>query len=316
MANVAQGGTYIWTATIRDGNGDLADCADLALTIADPNGDELAGFPVVAPAIVRLSLGEYSYEWDVASDAVLGVYDADWAGTVDGLAVGGSDSIEVVVAGTITSGLSYATRLDLRTTLQRDDADESDPRILASMDAALLDGTDRITEELETDFFRHPSAGTEVRLVKGNGSALLHVHGGIVSITQIRIRQTRLSDWVTLAVTDYDLETMAGDDGNQAVATVYPFDHIRLTGGGSYSRWPKGHRLIELTGAYGWPAIPRRAIEANVAMTRQLMAADRTFPGGVITPDEYGRPVLPSRLPDAVYRLKAWHSNLHSSCSV
>lgn len=316
MANVAQGGTYIWTATIRDGNGDLADCADLALTIADPNGDELAGFPVAAPAIVRLSLGEYQYEWDVATDATLGVYDADWAGTIDGLAVGGSDSVEVLQAGSITSGLSYATLLDLRTSLQRDDADESDTRILASMQAALLDGTDRITQELETDFFIHPTAGTEVRLVNGKGSALLHLHRGIVSITQIRIRMTRISDWVTLDATDYDLESRAADDGNQATATVFPFDHIYLNGTGSYSVWPKGRRLIELTGVYGWPAIPRRAIEANVAMARQLMAADRTYPGGVISPNEAGLPVMPTRLPDAVYRLKAWASNLNASCGV
>jgi hypothetical protein len=315
MANVAQGGTYIWTAIIRDGNGDLADCADLALTIADPNGDELAGFPVVAPAIVWLSLGEYQYEWDVAADAALGLYVGGWLGTVDGLPVGVAKAVEVIPVGSI-GDLSYATRLDLRTSLQRDDADESDPRILANMDAALIDGTDRITEELETDFFRHPTAGTEVRLVNGSGSALLHLHGGIVSLTQVRIRQTRLSDWVTLDATDWDLESRAADDGNQAIATVFPFDHLRLNGTGSYSRWPKGQRLIELTGVFGWPAIPRRAIEANVAMARQLIAADRTYPGGVISPNEAGLPIMPTRLPDAVYRLKAWASNLNASCSV
>lgn len=315
MSNVAQGGTYIWTATIRDGNGDLADCADLALTIADPDGDVLAGFPVTAPAIVHLGLGEYQYEWDVAALADLGVYDADWSGTVDGLAVGGSDSVQVVQAGSIVDGLAYATLLDLQTTLQRAGADE-ETWVVSQLEAALVDGMDRITEEVETDFFKHPTAGTEVRYLTGSGAALLHVHSGIVSLTMVRVRTSRSGEWETLAATDYDLESRTAPDPNQATATVWPFDHIQLNGTGTYSGWPKGERMVEMTGVFGWPAIPRRAVGANVAMARQILAADRTYPGGVISPDEAGRPVLPSRLPDAVYRLKAWWSGLHYSCGV
>jgi hypothetical protein len=315
MANVAQGGTYIWTATIRDGNGDLADCADLALTIADPDGDELAGFPVTAPAIVHNGLGEYQYEWDVSATADLGIYDADWSGTVDGLAVGGSDSVQVVQAGSITEGLTYATLLDLQTSLQRAGTDD-DAWVVDQLESALIDAVDRITEELEADFFKHPTAGTELRYLTGSGSALLHVHSGIVSLTTVRIRSSRTDEWVTLAASDYDLESRSAPDPNQATATVYPYDHVRLNGTGTYSSWPKGERLVEMTGVFGWPAVPRRAVEANVAMARQLVAADRTYPGGVISPDEAGLPILPSRLPDAVYRLKAWYSALHYSCSV
>lgn len=218
---------------------------------------------------------------------------------------------------TIEAGVAYATLDDLALSLQR--VDEDDAHILAQMESALVDGADRISEELEIDFFRHPAdedEDDEVRLVNGTGSSLLHVHGGIVSVTQIRVRQSRTSSWVTLAATDYDLETWAADDGNQTVAATFPYDHIRMSGAGAYMRWPKGHRLIEITGVFGWPAVPRRAIEANVAMARQLLSADRTYPGGVISPNEAGLPNLPSRLPDAVYRLKAWHSNLFASCAV
>jgi len=314
MPNVAQGGTYTWTATIRDGNGDLADCADLALAIADPDGEPLIGFPVSAPAIVHDSLGEYHYEWDVEADAQLGVYDADWSGTVDGLAVGGSDSVEVVESGSITDGLTYATSLDYQKSLGRE---EEEPRHLGQIQKALVLGTDRITQELDgADFFRHPASGTETWYVTGNGLPRLHVHRGIVSVSLIRIRTTRTADWVALAATDYDLESLAAFDRNQSTATVAPFDHVYLNGTGSYSRWPKGERLIEFTGARGWPAIPNRAVEANVAMARQITAADRTFPGGVVSPDEAGQPVLPTRLPDAVYRLKAWHSQLYAACAV
>lgn len=310
MTGVAQGETYTWSATIRDGNGFLADCADLALTIADPDGDVLAGFPVTAPAIIHDALGEYHYVWSVGAGEQLGVYDADWSGTVDGLAVGGSDSVEVMVAGTVSPvGPTYATLDDLQKSMKRV---EDDALILAAMSQALVFGTDRITEELEVDFFRHP----ETWLVHGSGTTLLHVHSGIVSLSAVRIRPSRLNDWVSLTETDYDLESRSASDPNQVTAAVFPFDHIRLNGTGTYGFWPRGRALVEFTGVRGWPSIPSRAIEANVAMSRQIMAADRTFPGGVISPDEFGAPVLPSRLPDAVYRLKAWHSNLFASCGV
>lgn len=209
---------------------------------------------------------------------------------------------------------TYANLLDLGASLKREEDDE---RILASMDQALVFGTDRINEELEVDFFRHPAADaedeTETWLVDGTGRDLLHVHSGIVSVTQVRIRPSRLADWVTLDVTDYDLESRI--DPYQAAATVYPFDHARLTGTGVYGFWPKGQRTAEFTGVRGWPAFPVRAIEANVAMARQILSADRTYPGGVISPDEAGQSYLPTRLPDAVYRLKVWHSNLFASCA-
>ena len=217
---------------------------------------------------------------------------------------------------TIAAGATYATLADLQTSLDRGGATE-EAWVVAAQEAALLDGLDRITEELETDFFKHPSSGTEKRYLSGSRSPLLHVHFGIVSLTTVRVATSRfLADWTALDATDYDLESRMSHDPNQATATVYPYDHLRLNGTGFYGAWPHGERLIEMTGVFGWPAIPRRAIEANVAMARQLIAADRTYPGGVISPDESGRPILPSRLPDAVYRLKAWHSNLFYSCGV
>lgn len=209
---------------------------------------------------------------------------------------------------------AYATLDDLDATYSRS---EDDARILVRMQSALVDGIDRITEEVEADFFRHPASGTETRYFEGKGGTTLHVHAGLVTVTSIRIRLDRFTDWIALAATDYDLEARGSpEDPNQATAATYPFDHIVLNGtGATFTTWPIGKRLIEIIGAFGWPRPPRRAVEANVAMARQLMAADRTYPGGVVSPDEQGLPVLPTRLPDAVYRLKAWHSNRFASCS-
>lgn len=104
MTQVARGTSYTWTGIFRNAADTLVDCADVTLTIADPDGDVLTGFPVALPPVVRVSLGTYTYAWSVPAGTDLGRYDADWAATgdVDGLAYGGSDSVEVVEEGSVT----------------------------------------------------------------------------------------------------------------------------------------------------------------------------------------------------------------------
>lgn len=315
MSEAARGGTHLWTAAIRDGNGAPADCGDLSLTVSGPDGEALAGFPATAPAVVRTGLGAYEYSWAVAGDAALGTYRADWSGTVDGLAVGGSDSVDVVEAGSVSAGLAYATMLDLQTSLARGGAGE-EAWYTDQGAQALIWATDRLNELLgDADFWRHPAEGTETRLLAGGGSALLHVHGGVVSLASARVRWGRDGAWTDIDPGWVDLESRTAPDPHQPSAAAWPYDHLRLNDSSSVGAWPAGPRTVELTGAFGWPAVPRRAVEASVALARQIMAADRTFPGGTMSPDEAGRPVLPSRLPDPVYRLLAWRSGLHASCS-
>ena len=309
MSRVAQGGTETLDALIRDGNGDLSDCSDLSLTITDPDGDVLAGFPVEAPAIVRDSLGNYHFVWEVGGAATLGVYDIDWAGTVDGLAIGGSDSIEVVLAGSIDPDpippfLAYATVEDVKQELS---FEETDQRVLTRIESALVGTTDRLIQEIGFDFFKHPDTGTQTWFVDSDAGRLIHAHDGIVSVSLIRVRSSRTQDWEELEGTDYDLEAWAGSDRHQATAVAEPFDHIRLNGTSLVrGSWPRGRLLVEITGVRGWPAIPRRAVDANVDWARQDIAADRTFPGGVQVPSETGFPVQRVPLPDSVIRLRQW----------
>jgi hypothetical protein len=203
--------------------------------------------------------------------------------------------------------VSYATFDDLDLGLSKPETNE---RIINRIESALVGTTERLTQELGgMDFFRHPAdpdADDEVRLFNTNGGSTIHVHTGIVSVSLIRIRDSRWSDWVEFDPTDFDLEAWASADQAQATATTEPFDHIRLNGTGFYFYWPRGQRLVEITGVFGWPAVPQRVIDANVDWARQAIAADRTYPGGVQSPDEAGIPQLFPRLPDSVYRLKLW----------
>jgi hypothetical protein len=202
---------------------------------------------------------------------------------------------------------SYATVADVQRELSKE---ETDTRALARIQSALDVTTERLTHELRFDFFRHPSGdeyeeGDEVRLFDTSGS-LIHAHTGIVSVTLIRVRWDRFTDWTDLLTTDYDLEAWAGADRAQSVATTDPFDHIRLNGTGFYSTFPRGRRLVEITGVFGWPAIPLIAVEANVDWARQSIAADRTYPGGIEGVGEDGRPMVPARAPEIVGRVKQW----------
>jgi hypothetical protein len=115
MARAQRETTFTASAILRDSGGTLVDCADLTLTISDPSG-MLDGFPVSIPPIVHVGQGEYSYAWAVPAGAALAVHELDWAGTgdLDGLAYSGSESVLVVEAGTVTTGLLTVEELLLR----------------------------------------------------------------------------------------------------------------------------------------------------------------------------------------------------------
>ncbi len=109
----AQGGTAIIDAEVRSAGG-LADPQTLSLTLRTSAGATLAGFPVGIPPIVRDSLGRYHYDWSIPLAQALGTYTALWSGTVNNGAISGSDTVEVVVAGTIASVTSVVSVDDVR----------------------------------------------------------------------------------------------------------------------------------------------------------------------------------------------------------
>jgi hypothetical protein len=71
----------------------------------------------------------------------------------------------------------------------------------------------------------------------------------------------------------------------------------------AYRTFPAVDRGVRLTGVRGWPAIQSDHKAANVAWTRQKLAADPSLPGGPLGPEEFGNPIGPDRWPRAVYDL-------------
>lgn len=114
MPTIARGATKDVSATVHNGNRIPDDPASLTLTLRDPDGVALAGFPVLWPPdgdLTRDGVGQFHYEWTVAGDAAEGTYIADWGGVLDGLPVIGVEYWEVVAPGTIDPGM-YLSFID------------------------------------------------------------------------------------------------------------------------------------------------------------------------------------------------------------
>lgn len=173
-----------------------------------------------------------------------------------------------------------------------------DDRTKARIRGALVDASQQITDLVGFDFYRHPQSGTEEFYAESSSSGVLHVHDGIVpgSVTKVEVRTTTSSDWDELAVDDYEVE----DPEKRG----HPSFHVRLTGAGSWSRWPCGRQLVRITGARGWPAVPASVKRATRDRARQLLAWDPTRPGGPVGPEELGGMPGPNRMPDTMFRLQ------------
>lgn len=289
--------------------------------VLDAPGDVLGASPYGAGALIRLErasseAGAYSeiatiavlaetylYEhWDAGGDATswyrwrLSNSANTETGDYSAPLTGEDPAVAARQAG------SYATLDDLLLAVGH--VPQAGSRELARMQRALVDATDKLIDEIGFDFFRHPATGTEVRLVDGTGDGRLHVHEGIVSLSAVRIKESASASFVAVNSADYLLSPAVPRSG-------WPYDHVDFTGVGTYGIWPRVKRGVELTGVFGWPRVPRAVINANIAWARQDLAADPSFPGGIVGPEELGSPSGPNRLPDAVWRLKRAMSRAH-----
>ena len=251
----------------------------------------------------------YQYEhWDAAGDATTwyrwrpenaaGTETGDWSEAFQG----------IEAAAIARNSGSYASVDDF---LLRVPQIPTDTRRLAAIAEALAEARERVDGEVGYDAFRHPQTGTEARIFHGNGTNLLHVHQGIVSITTVEIRLSTGGTWIALDADDWFLEAQPGELWAKAGE---PYFHLRLSDLSSYTTFPKGENRVRLTGAFGWARPSRRHINANIDWARQDLASSSSFAGGPVGPDELGRPVGPNRLPDSVWRLKLAESR-RFSCS-
>jgi hypothetical protein len=230
VTQAARGTTYTWSAYFRNAADELVDCADLTLTVADPDGDVLTGFPVSAPAIVRVSLGTYTYAWAVPSGSDLGRYDADWAGTgdIDGLAYGGSDSVEIVEVGSVTPHV-VATD-DVRALVSTDLTDDQLGDVIGREEAWLVRRIGQLIGE-RTQTFLDVTSDQIMRLRRPTDSVT--VEDNDVAVTTIEMRRRGFAVARTSGTWTGPVEvTYTPNDAEEVRSGVIELVEIRLSESG------------------------------------------------------------------------------------
>lgn len=139
---VGRGGTIILTGNYRIGGttGPLVDPTNPRIDIL--NADDLE---LVTDAIpTRQSLGTFTYEYTVATDAPLGVWTAHWTGAINNTPVSGDDLFEVMPAGSVSfEEESFATLEDFE--LRKGDVAGEDEDTVRTL---LVDATALIRDEI------------------------------------------------------------------------------------------------------------------------------------------------------------------------
>lgn len=181
------------------------------------------------------------------------------------------------------------------------------------IESALLAASRMIDRAVGYGFARDPATGTAIRVFDGPGTAILHVHGGIVSLTTVEVADDASLAYVALAAADWYTLPLTPQTGE-------PFDHVVMAEGCGRAAFPHGQRRVRLTGVFGADPIPSDVREATVALARQLYRADSTMPGGMIGPDEWSGGAGFERAargwPDSAYRAVAHYRAKYAGCYV
>lgn len=200
---------------------------------------------------------------------------------------------------------AYSTVDALREFLQLPDA--SRDNVLNDL---LLRVTNKINLSLGFDFFRHPAVtGTEVRLYDGDNRSWLHVTQGIASLTLVRLAVATGQSLTSLVAADWVLRS--------PVQTGGPYLSLELTGVGSYSRLYWGHSTVELTGVFGYTAIPPAIEQATLMWAADLY---RLGAGGgsplSATGEEFGQARFIGGMPRFTWETVEEYRKLHNGALV
>lgn len=203
---------------------------------------------------------------------------------------------------------AYATVDEVLETFDNppEDADK-----LARIRTLLEEVSDELDMEVGRDFYRHPRvSGTETRTIHGSGTGRICIHQGVVSITSLEVAESVGGTYTTIASGDYFLETLYSQPG-------HPYDHLTLsTAGAIRTTYPRLQRIVRITGVFGFEEPPAPVKAAVKDRVRQRYAADPSVLGGVIGPEEGGRPVMLGNFPHTFYRVKEKYGADRTFCSL
>jgi hypothetical protein len=117
------------------------------------------------------------------------------------------------------------------------------------------------------------------KLFDGTGSRNLFIKQDLVTLTQVRVRDTTQSAWRIVPLADVLLEPVDRRAG-------WPAQWVKLPrySSGPDTLWPIGDRTAELTGDWNWAAVPLVVVEISLEGANRLWRArgngwsDETLP--------------------------------------
>ena len=187
---------------------------------------------------------------------------------------------------------------------------------IARLTDLLTTATQQVIEECGgRDYLPHPASGTAVWIADGNGSDILHIHEGLISLALLELSFDGGRTYVPVDAADYML---LGDSpySQEPLPAGEPFFHLRFTTWGHYTTVPPTVRAARLTGVRGWPAVPVTLSEATAQRVRQLAFADGSYSGSLAGgSDEFGAPAPTDRFwPQSLYNFLAFQRERFMGC--
>lgn len=210
---------------------------------------------------------------------------------------------------------SYA---QIQSLLKHFETKPSKPDKLARLSDLLVLATAQVIEQCgHRDYFRHPTSGTTTWVLDGNGSGVLHVHEGLISVSLLELSFDGGLTYVPVTASDYVLRG-DGPFNAEPIPANEPYFHVRFTGWGQYTNFPPTVQSARLTGVRGWPAVPVALVEATAQRARQLGFAEGSYSGSNAGgPDEFGHAATMDRFwPQSLWNFLALERSRFMACHI
>ena len=169
------------------------------------------------------------------------------------------------------------------------------PDLGTDHDTVLGDIAERASRIIDRFTGRRFDTVVEARLFEGTGTNRIFV-SDLVSVSLIRVKQdgTIGITWTTVPASNYFLGPPRRSE--------WPAQLVDVGITSTVSGFPLGYRTVEITGTWGWAAVPKDIEEATIELAVQMW---RSRGSGA---DQYGidsiqQPGVPRALPSLAHRI-------------
>lgn len=292
MPFVGRGGSVTPDVFVRTAGQDLTDpdSGTLTLTIKDPDGVVLDGFPITYPSagFVRLSLGHFAYTWQTASDQSEGTYAWLWNAELNGAAVPtATEEVELLPSGSISPETRVTTAAQVRALVTNGLSDDDLNAVIAREESLLAADVGALSgSRVETFVVNTRTSASPIRLRRRANPASLSVTQNNVAATDIRLlpdgRTVELLTSVGWAPSVWQgavEATYIPDDTDRIVSWVIELVRARLTETGfesetagtySYDRGRRAERTHEIVMAEAIADIAGRSAAGRSIQSVQM----------------------------------------------